>query len=84
MVKLSTLILLFLFDNNILPAPVAEKVVVSGLGVPYSVGFLYCFSVTLLFAEVVHIQLLISLFCSIILAIPIDNVLVEHAAYTPI
>ena len=48
MVEDSTLTLLFLLLSKILTPPVEVKVAVLGLGVPYSVGFLNCFSAAIL------------------------------------
>ena len=80
---LSIFILLFSLDNKTLAHPVAVNVLVGGFGVPYSVGFLYCFSAALLFALTLHIQLFISLFWSMEDATIIPSTLVEHAPYTP-
>ena len=44
MVEDSILTLLFVFVTSIEAAPVEVNVAVSGLGAPYSVGFLNCFS----------------------------------------
>jgi hypothetical protein len=60
-VPLSTLILPFSLDNKTLPAPVQVNVEYLGLGAPYSVGFLNCFSAPVLCELTAHIQFLICL-----------------------
>ena len=52
MVEDSILTSLFVFVTSIEAAPVEVNVAVSGLGTPYSVGFLNCFSLAKLWEEV--------------------------------
>ena len=64
-------------------APVVVNVAVFGFGVPYSVGFLNCFSLTMLWLEV-DTSTLLQNFPSIkLLPMISPSLLVEHASKIP-